>query len=137
MSSYESNPNDRSVLAEQDTTHINASSLREALPNRLAKQFPKFTVEYGIREDDRAGVFHFYPPKNENWDPNYRMDERLKFAIDKALRPERVSADFAEEQNSFCVIVKDLGLAIDYFSVFDAFFELVCLFDSKSSTGSC
>jgi hypothetical protein len=83
-------------------------------------------VEYGVRLDDKAMVFHFYPPKDKStWDPASKMDARLKSAIDSCFRVEKVTAGFAAELDSFYVIVGDLGAAPDPWTLVERFFRVL------------
>jgi hypothetical protein len=96
---------------------IRGSTLKAAIPELLARDTPEFFVEYGIRIDDHAMVFHFYPPKSSpgRWVEVSRMAERLERAIPKHfdVAGGRVRATYAEELHSFCVIVRGLGAAPD------------------------
>jgi hypothetical protein len=107
-----------------DTAAI--SNLSDAIPERLAKEAPNYLVEYGIRFDDAAMVFHFFPPMHrQDWDPEWKMNERLERAIAETFDTDLVSADYADEVRSFCVIVRGLGCAPDPFPLVELFFERI------------
>lgn len=93
---------------------VHGSSLQAHVPNPLALESRHFLVEYGIRADDQAMVFHFFSPRNaDTWDADYKMDERLKRAIDANFDTRKVSAGFVSEMDSFYVIVGGLGSSPD------------------------
>lgn len=110
---------------EQFDQHIQqaAKGLQDAIPNRLARQTENYTVEYGVRADDSAMVFHFYPPGTDwskyppeeigQWRPNYRMHERLERAMPQSFDIKFLKATFTEETQSFCIIVAGLGKSPD------------------------
>lgn len=103
---------------------VDGRSLLPHVPNPLAKDTKNYLVEYGVRIDDGAMVFHFFVPKDRNdWDPAYAMDKRLERAIPACFSVERVSADFAREMNSFNVIVGGLGASPDPWPLVEKFFQ--------------
>lgn len=109
---------------------VDGGSLREAIPDRLGKITSFYSVEYGIRYDDGAVVFQFFPADRDaesvgRWDPHYKMDKRLERAIPLHFRVERVKAVFTEELNSFCVIVGGLGLSPDPWPLVEKFFAAI------------
>lgn len=93
------------------TPAVSGAGLRQSIPNLLAMDTKNWLSQYGIREDDSAMVFHFFP--KTKWDPRYKMDKRLEAAIEKCFDTTRVRADFAEELDSFCVIVAGFGASLD------------------------
>ena len=101
---------------------VPASALGPHIPNPLAMDTPNFLVEYGIRTDDQAMVFHFFSAKDKpSWDDSYRMDERLKRSIDRNFNIERVTCGFTAEMDSFYVIVGGLGMAPDPWTLVERF----------------
>ncbi len=115
-----------SDLQEANLQDVSASSLREAVPELLAKDTPNYLVEYGIRTDDAAMVFHFFSAKDvEGWPEELRMNERLEKAIPKCFDVSKVSAGYADELRSFYVIVGGLGSAPDPWPRVDSFFAAI------------
>lgn len=109
---------------------VEGSSLREALPNRLARVTTYYVAEYGVRYDDGAVVFQFFPPdrtkdSNGSWDPSFKMPERLEKAMPQCFRLENLKAVFTEELNSFCIIVKNLGVSPDPWPIVERFFSVI------------
>jgi hypothetical protein len=93
---------------------VRASSLMPHIPNPLALDTPNFLVEYGVRADDQAFVFHFFSAMDKSeWDPAYKMDVRLRRGIDKNFDTTKVTCGFAVEVDSFYVIVGGLGAGPD------------------------
>lgn len=79
-----------------------------------------YLAEWGVRVTDRALIYHFYPPKGtENqpntmgWDPSYDMPGRLQEAIKAVFDTSRITCGFAEEQKSFYVIAGGYGRGLD------------------------
>lgn len=115
-----------STLEDAQLRDIKADSLLPHVPHPLARDTKDYLVEYGVRLDDQAFVFHFYSPKDrDTWDPAAQMDRRLKSAIDRCFRVETVTAGFAPEMDSFYVIVGGLGAAPDPWPLVDRFFRAV------------
>jgi hypothetical protein len=115
-----------STLDEAELKDIRADSLLPHIPHPLARDTKDYLVEYGVRLDDQAFVFHFFSPKDrETWDPSAKMDERLKRAIDKCFRVQDVTAGFAPEMDSFYIIVGGLGASLDPWPLVDRFFRAV------------
>lgn len=101
-------------LRDAHLQDVRGNSLLPHVPNPLAMEADGFLVEYGIRLDDQAMVFHFFSPKDAaTWDPKYMMDARLKRAIDANFDTKRVTCGFAIEMDSFYVIVGGLGAGPD------------------------
>jgi len=101
---------------------ISAASLLPHIPNPLAMDTPNFLVEYGVRIDDQAVVFHFFSAKDRStWDPEYRMDERLRRAIDANFDTRKITCGFAAEMDSFYVIVGGLGAGPDPWPLVERF----------------
>jgi hypothetical protein len=123
-------PDANALAAQGDIT-----GLTDAIPERLAKQTPNYDVEYGIREDDKAMIFHFYPPGTDwskyppeelgKWADDYRMHERLEAALPRCFKVDFVKAVFTAETQSFCIIVKGLGRSPDPFFYVHRFFEMI------------
>lgn len=111
------------------------TGLRDAIPNRQAKQTPNYVVEYGSREDDGSMIFHFYPPGTDwseyppksigTWPPAFKMDHRLERAIAMTFDVKFVKATFTEEMASFCIIVRGLGRSPDPWPLVNRFFERI------------
>ena len=101
---------------------VKASSLIPHIPNPLAMDTPNFLVEYGIRVDDQAVVFHFFSAKNRtSWDPEYKMDVRLQRGVDRNFDTTKVTCGFAVEMDSFYVIVGGLGAGPDPWPLVERF----------------
>ena len=93
---------------------VKANSLMPVIPNPLAMEAEGFLVEYGVRIDDQAMVFHFFSPKDAaTWDEKYRMDARLKRAIDSNFDTRKITCGYVREMDSFYVIVGGLGSGPD------------------------
>jgi len=105
---------------------VPASSLTTHIPNPLAKDTKNYLVEYGIRVDDDAMVFHFFSPKDkETWDPKYDIHNRLEHAITKCFDLRTIKAGYVSELESFYVIVEGLGLVPDPWAKAEAFFSAI------------
>lgn len=105
---------------------IRANSLLPHVPNLLARDTKDYLVEYGVRVDDKAMVFHFFSPKDRStWDPEANMDQRLKRAIDICFPVKKVTAGFADELDSFYVIVGELGASPDPWPLVERFFRVL------------
>lgn len=113
------------TLTDAALQDINGSSLLQSLPDPLAKETPHYLAEYGLRVDDGALVFHFFPPRGDGWDPSYQMDKRLERAIAEVFDVQRVSADYAEEIKSFCVIFGGAARAPDPLALASLFFAQI------------
>lgn len=113
------------TLADSNLQDVSANNLMQALPDLLAKETPHYVVEYGLRYDDGALVFHFFPAEGEYWDPTYKMDQRLERAIRETFDTDRVSADYQEEIRSFCVIFGGAAHAPDPLALAPMFFEWI------------
>jgi hypothetical protein len=121
------------LTEEERSGHV--AGLMDVVPERMAKQTSHYDVEYGLRIDDKAMIFHFYapgtdwseyPPKNlGTWDPNYRMHDRLERAMPEVFEVSAIKAVYTEETKSFCIIVGGLGHAPDPFYYVHRFFEKI------------
>lgn len=105
---------------------VPADSLEEAIPHRKAKDTAHFYVEYGVRRDDDAMVFHFYSSKEHAlgvleggrvdgtlWPASYDITARLERGIVKNFAIDCVRATYSGELDSYCIIVQDLGKSLD------------------------
>lgn len=105
-----------------DLGEVNGNALLTHIPEPLAVDTPNFQLEYGIRVDDQAMVFHFYPPKEVGgWYADYQMDKRLERAILRNFKTDKTTAGYAEELSSFYVIVEDLGRSPDPWTLSERF----------------
>lgn len=112
-----------------------ATGLRDAIGNRQAKQTPHYVAEYGVRDDDGAMIFHFYPPGTDwseypptslgEWPAAYKMDHRLERAMGIVFDVRFVKATYTEEMASFCIIVKGLGKSPDPWPLVNRFFDRI------------
>jgi hypothetical protein len=110
------------TITDANLQDVKGDSLLPHIPNPLAQDTKNFLVEYGVRLDDQAMVFHFFSPKDAvTWDPTYRMDARLKRAIDGSFDVSRVTAGFAPDVDSFYVIVGGLGASPDPWTLAERF----------------
>lgn len=110
---------------DNDMQDINGGALTEALPNPLAKETANYVVEYGIRPDDGALVFHFFPARGEDWDLGYQMNKRLERALHEVFGRKAARADFVDELRSFCVIVWGMASVPDPMSAAATFFDSI------------
>lgn len=109
-------------LSDARLQDIRGNSLLPHVPNPLALDTPNFLVEYGVRVDDQAMVFHFFSAKDrQTWDPSYGMEKRLEAAIAKNFDTQKVTCGFALEMDSFYVIVGGLGAGPDPFPLAERF----------------
>ncbi len=92
---------------------IRGSDLVEGLSDLQARNRPRYDVEWGIRVDDGALVFHFFPPgyaanSSANW-PNWTdFRDRLENAALGTFDRDAVMGDFVAELKSFYLIIKPL-----------------------------
>lgn len=110
--------------------------IEDSIPDRLAKDTAEWLCEHGIRTDDQAMVFHFYPKRQipgvfdkegnpvAGWSEDYHMDRRLDQAL-KMFDPEDLNCKFIETHNSFNVIVGGLGAALDPWPLVEKFFSRI------------
>jgi hypothetical protein len=106
---------------------------QDAIPERLAKEHDNYLVMYGIRTDDAAFVFHFFPPLDrKEFEPRYGMAARLERAIPKCFDVRRIQANEVLETMradkdditpSYCIIVHGLGASPDPWPLVNRFFE--------------
>lgn len=90
------------------------AALQTHLPDTHAMSTPHFLVEYGVRVDDLAMVFHFYSPEDAPaWPDHARWRTRLERAIESTFDMSAVSADYVPEMDSYCVIVRGMGARPD------------------------
>jgi hypothetical protein len=108
----------------QGLSSIGGSALTTHLPEPLARDTPNYLVEYGIRLDDLAMVFHFFPPKDrEDWDPaRWNLARRLEVVLPKHFDTRMLTAGYAPEIRSFYVIVGGLGAVPDPWFLVERFF---------------
>lgn len=125
----ESTPEERSALDTLDD--VAARGMQDAIPNRMAKQTKNYDVQYGVREDDKAMVFHFFPPGSDPpkkiaaWNEAYKMNERLERALPATFDVSSVTATYTEEMRSFCIIVGGLGRSMDPWHYVHRFFAKI------------
>jgi hypothetical protein len=112
---------------------ILGSSLALQIPDQRVEETPLYTVKHGIRTDDYAVVFQFFPPQG-GWNPAFKMDKRLELCIPKNFGNFPIHTSFATELDSFCVIVGRLGRAIEPTPLIDLFLSEIstCLPEDKS-----
>jgi hypothetical protein len=114
------------MTATPDPANVYGTGLKPHLPELLAKDTPNYLVEYGIRYDDGAMVFHFFPPKHRtSWDPSWSLARRLELAMPLCFDTAKLSAGFVEELNSFYVIVGGLGTVPDPWITVERFFRAI------------
>lgn len=108
--------------------------LQDAIPERLGDQNEHYQVEYGIRSDDNAMVFHFYPPDTDwstnpptfgKWSEAYGMHNRLEGALAKVFDVNKLKATYTEELRSFCIIAYGIGFNPDPFYFARSLFEKI------------
>lgn len=116
-------------LEPEDLAHIveiqdapPSHGLQDAIPQRLGDQNANYQVEYGVRSDDQALVFHFYPPNTDwstnppsfgKWSEAYGMHDRLEAALPEVFDVKKLKATYTEELRSFCIIAYGIGLSPD------------------------
>lgn len=97
--------------ATANMSDIHLASLEAAIPDPLIDKTPHYQVIYGIRIEDNALVFHFFPPDGSNdWAPTFDPQKVLTPAISALMDPARAFGDYSKEVNSFCVIYRAGGL---------------------------
>ena len=117
---------DLDALHTANLQDVSASSLATQVPNPLAKDTPNFLVEYGVRSDDHAMIFHFFSGKDQReWNPEFQMDKRLEAAMDAHLDTSVVSAGFTQEIDSFYVFAGGLGGAPDPLPLVEKFLSAI------------
>ncbi len=118
--------NDQNDLQQASLQDVSYEALKTHIPNLLAKDTKNYLVEYGVRIDDDAMVFHFFSAKDaDDWDPDYRMNDRLEAAIRACFNTDKVVAEYIEDMQSFCIIVHDLGAAPDPWPMVARFFDSI------------
>jgi hypothetical protein len=119
---------------DQLTAQGTATGLQDAIPNRMAVQTANYDVEYGVRSDDDALVFHFYPPGTDwstnppglgKWNDSYKMHDRLEAAIPQIFSVEHIKARYTEELQSFCIIAYDVGKSPDPYYFVRSFLQKI------------
>lgn len=116
--------NDSADLHDAALQDVSYGSLKTHIPELLAKDTPNYLVEYGVRVDDAAMVFHFFSPKDAtDWDESYAMTRRLEHAIKSCFDVAKVRAEYISDMRSFCIIVRDLGAALDPWPLVERFFS--------------
>lgn len=114
--------NTQEELQSAGLQDVNASALQSHIPNPLAKDTPNFLVEYGVRIEDHAMIFHFFSGKDQTeWNLEFHMDKRLEVAIDEHFDVSKVTAGYAQEMDSFYIIVGGLGGAPDPWPLVERF----------------
>lgn len=110
----------------EEPQSVNASALLTHIPNVRAKDTPGYLVEYGSRVDDGAMVFHFFAPiRDDTWNEDYQMHRRLESAIAQHFDTTKVSANYEQDMDSFCIIVGGLGAAPDPWPLVERFFGTI------------
>jgi len=111
-------------LKSANLQDVSCSSLSTHIPEPLAKDTADYLVEYGIRVDDAAMVFHFFPAKDaKDWKESYHMPDRLEHAIQACFDTTKVRANYVSELKSFCIIVYGLGAGPDPWPLVERFFS--------------
>lgn len=121
MTRYPSQDEVRSSLGSLSS----AEEVRPDLSDPQAIAREKYTVEWGVRETDRALVIHLFPHIEgdnvaDQWDEAFAMDKRLDYAIPQFFDVKKVNAGFESAMNSFYIIVHgviapDLRLCVQRF----------------------
>jgi hypothetical protein len=97
--------------ATENMSEIHLASLQAAIPDPLIDKTDHYQVIYGIRTEDRALVFHFFPPEGStDWPSTFDPQKVLTPAITALMDSARVFGDYSKEVNSFCVIYRAGGL---------------------------
>jgi hypothetical protein len=115
------------------TEAASLKSLRTAIPELLAEENELFKVQYGIREDDHAMVFHFFPPQ-KGWPDD--ISARLTSAMTEHLPSEHIRADYVTELDSFCIIYYGGGMIPAPYGVAKLFLAAVRGPQGESESGS-
>ena len=112
-----------------------SKGVRDAITNRLAKETKNYLVEYGVRTDDMAMVFHFFPPMSASrWDARYKMEKRLEIAMPACFDTTKIQANEVlstmrstpdDLTPSYCIIVRGLGSSLDPWPLVNRFFEKI------------
>lgn len=108
---------------------IARDSVQPDLAETQAIARDKYTVEWGIRQSDRALVLHLFPHiVGDNvateWDEGFKMDKRLDYAIPQVFDVKMVNAGFEPAMNSFYIIVHGV-IAPDLRLLVQRFLELI------------
>lgn len=116
---------------------IPTSALREAIVVLRGRSSPLTDAEYGVRSDDGALVFHFYPPGwalqgPVEWKDWYGFRDRLERAILAHFPPPQVEAGYVPELQSFWVIARR-SRAFDETALVESFFREL---EAESQTAS-
>lgn len=97
---------------------IDGSSIIEAIPHRVEDSTQHYRVEFGVRLDDQAVVFHFFPPSDkERWSPDEHT--AMRGALDQGLlgyiKPSWPGylAEYIPELESYSVQVPVMGTVPD------------------------
>jgi hypothetical protein len=97
--------------ADPQAGDVVLSALKATIPEILGIVLKHTTVLYGIRTEDEALVFQFFPKDQEaGWSEAWDPDVCLTPVIESMMETTRVSADYVPELNSFCVIYGGGGL---------------------------
>lgn len=81
------------------------------IPDSVVEQRERgYLVEYGVRVNDNAMVFHFFPiPDNLDAWKRLEMPKRLEAALPQCFELSRVTAGYEPEYDSFYVIAGGYG----------------------------
>lgn len=110
-------------IYEHANTTIAGDNIQIAVPEERTFECGLFNAEYGVRTDDSAMVFHFFPA-GEEWD-HERLRTGLSEAIKTCFDPENVQAEYVPELESYCVLVGGMGLMPDPWTYAEIFLKRI------------
>lgn len=107
---------------------IPRSAIQEQLRDIRARNSATCDVEYGIRSDDNALVFHFFPPgyaldSGKDWADWTAFRDKLEKALLAHFAKPSIDAGYAQELRSFHAIIKPRPLVPDLTALLEDFFE--------------
>lgn len=102
-------------------------AVQEQLSDMRARNSPVCDAEWGVRLDDGALVFHFFPPGYARAGVTEWLDwsgfrDALERALLRSFPPNTLDAGYAEELSSFFVIVKPRPQSADLVQLIERFF---------------
>lgn len=104
--------------------------IEEALSDLRGRSSDHCDAEWGVRKDDNALVFHFFPPgyaahNATEWRTWSTFRDALERAILACFGRQGYRADYVPELSSFCLIVKPVPAVPDLTALIEQFFSLL------------
>lgn len=125
---------DRALASEQTRSGVLSSErpIQTQVKEFFASDRGAYLAEWGVRVTDYALIFHFYPPKDAEeepntmgWDPGFEMPARLEKAIGQVFDTDRITCGFVQEQQSFYVIAGGYGRGLDPRLLAERFLDMI------------